>query len=404
MLITGDMMDRNADGQSDHDLATDIVNLISQNVFAANSSPLIYCTPGNHDVNFESNFLIIKRYLELFKSYIPNYLIVDWEYEIMKKNYEKFSKFCVDIGAKNAEDPFSGSCIIPFGVFNVFLSWLNSSWLSIKEYNDLYGIDKEKTKKINDDGYLNLGYKINQGVIEQFENNKKCSFKINISHHFPRLLDWFDLYSIDKFENAENGIRKEWDKIASSEVLKDKIFSSSDDINYNTSIYEHIKAYNLVLNGHTHGFLEDSPFHTATGIITHESALLASFVNIYEVDLHRGYYTKHFISLESNQDSGGSSFLPNKRKIFVFDEEKFEKKLKSLYTKEDLYYDLLHNEKISSCSDENNIPLVDLLEKSENEIIEHLNNIFINEALLKDNPNIRLNIVNEILAMKRAKS
>lgn len=311
--ITGDMTNSNGSSTTRHKITSDAVNKLKNKLYDSNSTKL-YCTPGNHDSDRLTiyQFNNRKENKEILSNLeMPNYNIVDNNYEELSKAFNGYVEFAKDIGADNKENPFRGFDTLEYGRSRVFISWFNSSWLCTS-----LGWQGISQKNLHDSQNLSVGYNINQQIIEEFKSFKKKvsrdkQFCLSMFHHHPRFLSWHDKYDIDKKSKKHKSIYR-----------------------------HHFSKYDLILNGHTHGRLFDFPYHTSTGGLTSESNFSNNYVTIFEVDLYRNVYTRHNLPISAKENG------TRDKKLLIYNHETYEKLIKSNYNLKDLYHDLDYNGKL----------------------------------------------------------
>lgn len=314
LCITGDMMDLNGNINKPHTLATNFINEI-KNSSVINNDTKIYCTPGNHDINFKNSQEIVginEMRVECIDSLKekegtkPFSAIVDKFSDQLANCFEYYTQFIKEINSNNFNSisDINLNYLNGFDLINlennkkIFVSWFNTSWLSQsdKNWNIDCNINAQK-KIINfDHGKLSPGFNIIKPIIEAFNNSviNSNTYSISLSHHDPKLLSPYDKKSIDI--NSE-------------------------------SFYWHLNKYSLVLNGHTHNNLFAKPFLTSYG----------NFIPIIEANIAHHYNIHHKISWESNIPESG---IILDSRISVFNDSLFIENLRSKYNLNNLLEDL----------------------------------------------------------------
>lgn len=407
ICLTGDMFDKNGDDKdgnniTNYDSVAKVVNDISD-TFLCDKKRYLFSTPGNHDLNQKKSFdILIENELAkciLSNPLIPNYHVVDKFNEKLEGSFDKYIEFLNEINATNKDEPFSGHKILDFNHSKLFLSWFNSSWLSIGKNH------AEFHKKIMPQDYenLSLGNKVNKKTNKAFKRFKKQTknsklFTLSISHHYPRLLNLFDKSDVEFSEKIQNPVlREECKELLVANSIN---FQKTKEKKCN---YTKLDKYDLVLNGHTHGKLYDKPFSTASGGAGIKiPRLVKEEVFIYEIDFVKNCIIQYILPLKNKENES----LKYKQKLYTFNDGKFIDEIKSKYNNESLYLDLKHNDPLFKEVEVNQdvemtLKDLDLFNNTNDEISKRILSVGLDKKHLINDPFVLKNTKNEYLALKK---
>ncbi|MBK8245368.1 MAG: metallophosphoesterase [Saprospiraceae bacterium] len=307
VVTTGDLMDKNGSNKS-HNLAIDLLENIRDQFFKDNTK--LFCTPGNHDLydDFVKSLLEVNKlkedYLKSKIDAITFSEIVDESKEKLIEAYKFYLEFMQAIKANNYKgheniESLTGCEQIGIGQnYNILLSWINSSWLCMRDetWNESCKLELKFKYNNFDHERISIGNKLMDPICEKLNlaDNNNIILTIAISHHDPKLLCYED----------------------------------------KTNYFHKLLGHNIVLNGHTHNSLFDVPFLT-TG---------DDFISIIEVNLNQKCNIHYKLNLKGDDIFNIEKIIKN-RKLTIFNNkyEDFILKLRSHYQINDLLSDIQWN-------------------------------------------------------------
>lgn len=245
---------------------------------------------------------------------------------------------------------------------------MNDDEIEEEEKENAVQVINENIKK-KDEGHISAGNRINDDVFRAFNeyaNTGNLSFSLSLFHHYPRLLNWHDIYTLKEGKNL--------------------------------SFYEKVKRNSLVLNGHTHGKLFDFPFSTTTGLLAFESYYLDRVVSVIEIDPLRNYYIIHQIPYGDD-----ARYKDDHEKVFrVFNDNTFIDNFRSNYTSKDLFYDLKYNKGVFHDLPESSSfhKLLGKFDVTDEHIDSLINNQQFNRADLIKDPLFKEKVNSELMSIK----
>ena len=227
--------------------------------------------------------------------------------------FDRYKDFVSEIGANKVDS--KNNHLYGYDYIcdeDLFVSWFNTSWLSIKDkdWNHFCKVNDDANIKINDHEKLSAGYNLNSNIFKNIPKNTR--FTLALFHHDTRLLSWHDKYDY----NIKN--------------------NKGENINSHVSFYSKVHSYDYLLNGHTHGDLFDGNATTGPCISDNN---LENFIIIHEVDLIRNFVIQHKIRLTTellSQDNIVHRVIVIKPKLFL-------NTVRQNYTSKDLDNDLKYN-------------------------------------------------------------
>jgi len=323
VCLTGDMVHQNGNDVGNHSLAVNYINSLKNEGVINTERTRIYSAPGNHDLDFDkankrdSNVNLTRA--EYFKKLKANenppilYQCIDEFEDELIPLFDRYKNFVSEIGANRVD--LKNNHLYGYDNIDdedIFVSWFNTSWLSIKDkdWNSLCKVNYDANIRINDHEKLSVGYKVNFDIFNNLPENSR--FTLALFHHDTRLLSWHDKYDYN-LKNAKG------------------------ETNYShVSFYSKVHCYDYVLNGHTHGDLFDG--NAATGPCIADNNL-ENFIIIHEVDLVRNYVIQNKIRLTKELLSQDDIV----HRIVVIKPKSFLNTVRKNYTIEDLDNDLKHN-------------------------------------------------------------
>jgi len=333
ICLTGDMSNLNAN-DSTHTVAIKFIKDLKKEMYDKDHSFLFSC-PGNHDIiTKEAVKIAVDDRREIFRisdydeaRKIPverrhrAYDTVDLNCGELAKCFVNYQNFVDEIEADNntsqlgtENNQLFGYTIIPTpheSNKEILVSWFNTSWLCLSrsKWQSILNPAIEK-RYFSDEGMLSAGKTINGEAFQRFDPDKYL-FSLAMCHHYPRTMNWFDVYSF----RQTNG-------------------------DLEPSFYRKISQYSLVLNGHTHGELYDRPFCTNPSIDGND---LDPTIAVYEVHFNSNFIVRYKIPVfeimnQTRKVLGKPEDHPTR--VDTFDPESFLREIKATYGYDGLLKDL----------------------------------------------------------------